>query len=612
MKHTFKRIMAALLVLIMVFTPSAVGMMQVHGAVEGPAEPSAATEFGPKPIAAYDLTSGLSNSEDATGRSDLADIILDPESDARTDADRLASTSHSGRASYNGGIEMWNGFFSLPDNVFSGIDKSQVDGMTVSFKLYNITGWWVGTDWYADWARILFSFSSEDIYADKDSTAEISDPSKRVAASFFMTRNGNVGTAPYQYGNTGSNKYEKNWMDGSLSGNVFPYESEHTITVTYDVATNTAVLYVDGIVVRSSSDSPWKVGASLTVDQIYSFTSFMFGRPNAGNFGNWGFANYKDVTIYSTALTDFQVYNLTNAPTIQAGWWAVEHYGDESADGHTVTFVYDDGVTPPRTQKVADGTEIELPALTDREKDDGFLSIWDGWLCDVDGEIYGGYASYTVTEDVTFTAQWIDEICYATFDANGGMCANGLARYREELESGMELEMPGAAKRDGYAFTGWLCSRDRKVYQPGDTYVVMRDVTFTAQWEILYKVTFVDEDGETVGKVLKRYGETLKESDYPKVPVKAGYRVEWPVVTEPITKDMIVQAIYTLLPPADIDGDGELTNADALALFLHIFDPVENPLDLEVADINHDGMISNEDALLIFLYLFDPIANPIV
>ena len=324
MKKNFMKIMAMVLVLMMVITHSTVVMMQVFGAGDPAADAGTATGGnGPKPIAAYDLRSGLSNSKEATGRDDLADIILDPESDQRTDADRLASTSHSGRANYNDGIEMWNGFFSLPDNVFSGIDASQVDGITVSFKMYNITGWWVGEGWYADWARILFSFSEKDVYADKENTDAIEPPTDRVAASFFMTRNGNVGTAPYQYGNTGDNEYEKAWLDGVLGG--FPYETEHTVTVTYDVASNTATAYLDGWLAGVSTNAAWTPGASLTAEQIHSFTSFMFGRPNAGNFGNWGLANYKDVTIYSTALTMSQVKALVSADTIQEGWAAVEN-----------------------------------------------------------------------------------------------------------------------------------------------------------------------------------------------------------------------------------------------------------------------------------------------
>ena len=66
---------------------------------------------------------------------------------------------------------------------------------------------------------------------------------------------------------------------------------------------------------------------------------------------------------------------------------------------------------------------------------------------------------------------------------------------------------------------------------------------------------------------------------------------------------------YVLL--GDVDGDGEITNADALLIFKYIFDPIANPLDPAAADVNHDGKITNEDALLIFKYIFDPVANPL-
>lgn len=63
--------------------------------------------------------------------------------------------------------------------------------------------------------------------------------------------------------------------------------------------------------------------------------------------------------------------------------------------------------------------------------------------------------------------------------------------------------------------------------------------------------------------------------------------------------------------PGDVNGDGEITNEDALMLFLHIFDPATYPLDTEIADVSGDGYITNDDVLMIFRYIFDESAYPL-
>ena len=61
-----------------------------------------------------------------------------------------------------------------------------------------------------------------------------------------------------------------------------------------------------------------------------------------------------------------------------------------------------------------------------------------------------------------------------------------------------------------------------------------------------YKVTFV-ADGKTVKTMNVTEGYTLKDSDYPAVPEKAGYTGAWQRYTSPVQSNVTVSATYTRL-----------------------------------------------------------------
>ena len=61
----------------------------------------------------------------------------------------------------------------------------------------------------------------------------------------------------------------------------------------------------------------------------------------------------------------------------------------------------------------------------------------------------------------------------------------------------------------------------------------------------------------------------------------------------------------------DVNADGSITGADALAIYLYVFDAEANPIDEKLADVNGDAAATGADALAIYLYIFDPQANPI-
>ena len=62
----------------------------------------------------------------------------------------------------------------------------------------------------------------------------------------------------------------------------------------------------------------------------------------------------------------------------------------------------------------------------------------------------------------------------------------------------------------------------------------------------------------------------------------------------------------------DVDGDGTVTNADVLCLFLYIYNAEENPLLLpDMADVDGDGVITNGDVLCLFRYMYNAEENPL-
>ena len=62
----------------------------------------------------------------------------------------------------------------------------------------------------------------------------------------------------------------------------------------------------------------------------------------------------------------------------------------------------------------------------------------------------------------------------------------------------------------------------------------------------------------------------------------------------------------------DVNGDGIVTNADALAYFRYIYSAEEYPLAVpEMADVSGDGAITNADVLLIFRYIYSAEDYPI-
>lgn len=61
----------------------------------------------------------------------------------------------------------------------------------------------------------------------------------------------------------------------------------------------------------------------------------------------------------------------------------------------------------------------------------------------------------------------------------------------------------------------------------------------------------------------------------------------------------------------DVDGDGELTARDAVAIVKYTFDPIENRIDTALGDVDGDGKVNASDAVYIVYHIFFPEMFPL-
>ncbi len=61
----------------------------------------------------------------------------------------------------------------------------------------------------------------------------------------------------------------------------------------------------------------------------------------------------------------------------------------------------------------------------------------------------------------------------------------------------------------------------------------------------------------------------------------------------------------------DVDGDGDVTNADVLAIYRYIYNSEIYPLSVNLADVDGDGDVTNADVLAIYRYIYNPALYPL-
>ena len=121
-----------------------------------------------------------------------------------------------------------------------------------------------------------------------------------------------------------------------------------------------------------------------------------------------------------------------------------------------------------------------------------------GWKSSVDNQVYKVNEVYTIPEgkDITFTADW-RAMKKLIFKNNGGDQEAPAAMYvKTDEESVILPEYNG--QKEGYVLSGWKSSVDNQVYNVNEEYTMpeVQNITFTAEWTALRKITFDANGGD--------------------------------------------------------------------------------------------------------------------
>lgn len=203
---------------------------------------------------------------------------------------------------------------------------------------------------------------------------------------------------------------------------------------------------------------------------------------NDSNMGSFKYIlniNNSTATAARDSVTCSQVFGFGGKPASNSG------RTDVSLDGQ---LVFADG--KQKTHSYTDGEHNQ--AYT-------FTGDWSNWtptegnehllyrtrtrtkICD-----YCGY-SETLPEEREEKMEYL-----LRYDLNGGTGAEGVDysdHYYFELKGGNTATVAADPSRAGYQFAGWQ-DADGKQYAAGDTVIVDRDITLTAQWNKLVTVSF--------------------------------------------------------------------------------------------------------------------------
>lgn len=168
----------------------------------------------------------------------------------------------------------------------------------------------------------------------------------------------------------------------------------------------------------------------------------------------------------------------------------------------TVTFDANGHGTAPDAQTVDAGKTATKP--TD-PSESGF--VFGGWFTDAECTTEYDFST-PVKSDMTLYAKWTEAgTATITYDLNGGTYNGSTANIEENYKIGEVISIHAAPEREGYVFSYWQGS----AYQPGDSYTVEGDHTFTAVWVAIEET---DDDSDKSDKTDKSKGvKTGDEAD---------------------------------------------------------------------------------------------------
>jgi hypothetical protein len=177
--------------------------------------------------------------------------------------------------------------------------------------------------------------------------------------------------------------------------------------------------------------------------------------------------------------------------TVTADVTFTAHWVNSTGATYTVTYSAGggEGTAPDAQSGAVSGVTIMLPDQGGMTAPAG--KIFAGWSAN--GQAYAAGASYTVTANVTFTAQWVDTYTVTYSAGEGGGTAPDA---QSGMLSGEIITLPGQGSMIAPAdtiFAGW--SAKGQPYAAASNYTVTATVTFTAQWVAAYTVTYSTGEG---------------------------------------------------------------------------------------------------------------------
>jgi len=111
-----------------------------------------------------------------------------------------------------------------------------------------------------------------------------------------------------------------------------------------------------------------------------------------------------------------------------------------------------------------------------------------GWSCQVKGLLQPNDSYVIQSQDDTCSAQWRPTHHTLSYDVGGGT-GRPPASVNKLEGSRISVSKQAGVSRSGYVFAGW--SDGATLYRPLDNYTLgLNDVTLTAVWTPLYKVSF--------------------------------------------------------------------------------------------------------------------------
>lgn len=271
--------------------------------------------------------------------------------------------------------------------------------------------------------------------------------------------------------------------------------------------------------------------------------------------------------------------------------------------GYTVTFQDYDGTVISRKTYALNAPVIEPSVDMVRPADNVYTYTFAGW----DSEVTActGNKTYTAVYDATY----IDYTVTFT-DWNGDVLQTQAYHYGDTVTA------PAAPTKESdnvytYTFAGWdspvvPCDGDK-------TYQAVFDSTY-----IEYTVVFKNYDGTVFENQTYHYGDAIVEPETTPVKpedVRFTYTfVGWDKdVAEICQGNDEYTAVFTPVAKyvvGDLDGDDEVTDADAIYLLMYTFFPEDYDLN-QPADFNGDGIITDADAVYLLMRVHFPEDYPI-